>query len=423
MFNLSNRKGGEKSNMSRLYDVAREEVDASWKAVRQAGGGCGHDGKTIKDVEADLDNQLYRIWNRMTSGSYMAQPVLLVNIPKAKGGFRQLGIPTVTDRIAQHVIKRRLEAIVEPLFHEDSYAYRPGRSAIDALAVVRERCFRHEWLLEIDIKAFFDTLNHDKLMEIVDNYTDDKAIRLYARKFLKAPGRMENGDTIERATGTPQGGVVSPVLANLYLHEAFDCWMAKAFPEVKFCRYADDIVVHCVSEKQAFFMKNRISARLKEYNLELHPEKTRIVYTGTSNDFDHRGHSLSRKFTFLGYDFKPRMSRNGWLGYSPGIGQGAMKMIRIKIKSWNWKRRISQSIEDIARQSDSAIRGWINYYGHYRRSELYRLEHMINNYLAQFIKRKHSKGWTWGQAWKELEKLKQEKPRLFSHWYMIKSAG
>ena len=423
MFSLSNRKGGEKSNMSRLYDVTREEVDASWKAVRQAGGGCGHDGKSIKDVEADLDNQLYKIWNRMSSGSYMAQPVLLVNIPKAKGGFRQLGIPTVTDRIAQHVIKRRLEAIVEPLFHDDSYAYRPNRSAIDALAVVRERCFRHEWLLEIDIKAFFDTLNHDKLMEIVDSYTDDKSIRLYVRKFLKAPGRMENGEEVERTTGTPQGGVVSPVLANLYLHEAFDSWMAKAFPAVKVCRYADDIVLHCVSEKQAYFMRNRIGARLKEYDLELHPEKTRIVYTGTSNDSDHRGHGLSRKFTFLGYDFKPRMGKDGRLVYSPGIGSGALKLIRVKIRSWNWKRRLPRSVEDIAKEADRAIRGWINYYGHYRRSELYRLMHMIDTYLTSFIKRKHRKGWTWAQAWRELRKLKREKPRLFSHWYMIKSAG
>lgn len=381
--------------MSRLYNVTREEVDASWKAVRQAGGGCGHDGKSIKDVEADLDNQLYKICNRMSSGSYMAQPVLLVNIPKAKGGFRQLGIPTVTDRIAQHVIKRRLEVIVEPLFHEDSYAYRPGRSAIDALAVVRERCFRYEWLLEIDIKAFFDTLNHDKLMEIVDSYTEDKAIRLYVRKFLKAPGRMENGEKIQRTNGTPQGGVISPVLANLYLHEAFDIWMMKAFPAVKFCRYADDIVVHCASENQAHFMKNRISARLKGYDLELHPEKTRIVYTGKSNDFDHRGHSLSRKFTFLGYDFKPRMGKDGRLVYSPGIGRGALEMIRIKIKSWNWKRRLPQSIEDIAKDADRVIRGWINYYGHYRRSELYRLAYMINNHLASFIKRKHRRGWTW----------------------------
>ncbi len=409
--------------MSRLYDVAREEVDASWKAVRQAGGGCGHDGKTIKDVEADLDNQLYKIWNRMSSGSYMAQPVLLVNIPKAKGGFRQLGIPTVTDRIAQHVIKRRLEEIVEPLFHEDSYAYRPNRSAIDALAVVRERCFKHEWLLEIDIKAFFDTLDHDILMEIVDRYTEEKAIRLYVRKFLKAPGRMENGEEIERTNGTPQGGVVSPVLANLYLHEAFDSWMAKRFPELKFCRYADDIVVHCVSEKQAHFMRDRISGQLKKYHLELHPEKTRVVYTGTSNDFDHRGHSLSRKFSFLGYDFKPRMSKGGRLVYSPGIGRGAMKLIRIKIKSWRWKQRLSQPIEDMARYTDRVIRGWINYYGHFRRSELYRLAYMIDNYLAQVIKKKHKKVKTWAQAWRELAKLKLEKPRLFCHWYMISQGG
>jgi RNA-directed DNA polymerase len=404
--------------MSRQYDVTLAEVSNAWKCVRKAGGACGYDKQTIKDFEKDLDNQIYKIWNRMSSGSYMATPVLLVKIPKAKGGFRQLGIPTVSSRIAQTVIKNRLEPILEEKFHEDSFAYRPNKSAIAAVKVCRERCFRHEWLLEIDIKGFFDNLNHDILMNMLENHTDDKLTLLYSRRFLECSGIDNQGIEVMREKGATQGGVVSPILSNLYLHEAFDKWMLDKFPGIRFERYADDIVVHCVSEKQAYFMKNRIEGRLSLYKLELNAGKTRVVYTGMKGN-DKRKHSLSRKFTFLGYDFKPR----NWLGkivFTPGISTGALKKIRNQIKEeWRLKSRISDSLSEIAKEVDSKIRGWIEYYGHYRRSDLYRLSYMIDNYLAGFIKKKSKTNNTWRKAWKRLAQIKTEHPKAFSHWHKI----
>jgi group II intron reverse transcriptase/maturase len=393
-----------------MYDITPEEVDEAWKLTRQSGGGCGHDGQTIKDVAEDLKGQCYKVWNRLSSGSYIPQPVLLVNIPKAKGGYRQLGIPTVTDRIAQNVIKKRLDKAVQRHFHVDSYAYQNGKGAIDALAVTRQRCFHHEWLLEVDIKAFFDELDHDLMMEMVEKYVTDKATLLYVRKFLKAPGRTEDGEEILREKGTPQGGVVSPVLANLYLHEAFDSWMQESFPGIKWARYADDFVVHCISEKQAHFIKDKIAMRLQQFKLSLHPEKTRVVYTGTKNIHDHRGHDVPRKFTFLGYDFKPRHYK-GRLVFVPAIGAGALKMARKKIiEPW----------ESIARDANDFIRGWIGYFGHFRPSELHKLARLIDWHLVAFIKRKYKSRSTWNQSWKALKDLKVQMPKLFYHWHTIR---
>jgi RNA-directed DNA polymerase len=406
--------------MSRLHNVTREEVEIAWKAVRRAGGSAGYDGQTIEDVERELDNQLYKIWNRMSSGSLQAQPVLLIEIPKAKGGVRCLGIPTVTDRVAQMVIKNRLEMKLEEKFHVDSYAYRPNKSAIEAVGICRQRCFTHEWLLEIDIKRFFDEIDHEILEEILARYTTDKTIVLYAKRFLKAKGKKENGEEVNRERGTTQGGVISPLLANLYLHEAFDSWMEERFPGIKFERYADDIVMHCVSENQAWFMKNRVEGRLKQFKLMLHSEKTRVVYTGTSDKHDGRGHGLSRKFTFLGYDFKPRMMKGGRLVFTPGIGKAALKKILVKIKSsWCLRQNVGLTLEDIARKNNVQIRGWINYYGYYRRSELYKLADMINTKLVWFLKRKRKSLKTWKQGWRELQKAKERTPRLFCHWHMI----
>ena len=409
--------------MSRRYDITQEEVRVAWKAVRRAGGGCGHDRQTIKGVEADLDNQLYKIWNRMTSGSYIPKPVLYVDIPKAKGGVRRLGVPTVSDRIAQTVIKNRLEPIMEKHFHEDSYAYRPNKSALDAVTMCRARCFKHKWLVEVDIKQFFDDLDHDITMQILQKYTDDLSVLLYARKFLKAPGITQEGETVARERGTPQGGVISPLLANMFLHEVFDKWMQESHHIKPFERYADDIVVHCVSEKQAIFMKDQIEDRLKQYQLTMHPEKSRIVYTGTSNDHDHRGHGLSRKFTFLGYDFKPRYIM-GRTVYSPGMSTGALKAIRSKIREqWNLRHRIGESIEKIAKEVNPVIRGWFQYYGAHRPTELNKLQYLLNWHLARFIKKKHKTARGWGSAWAHLMNLKKKDPKLFVHWYNIRPAG
>lgn len=406
--------------MSKLYDVSQKEVENAWKAVRKAGGAAGFDGKTIEDIEFNLDNELYKIWNRMASGSYNPPPVLLVNIPKLKGGMRQLGIPTVLDRVAQCVIKNRLEKIVQPHFHENSYAYQAGKSAIEAIGICRQRCMQMKWIVEIDIKGFFDNIDHKMIIQMVEKYTQEKTILLYVKKFLKAKGITDEKEETARDTGTPQGGVISPVLANLYLHEAFDAWMKKEFPELPFERYADDIVVHCLSERQSGFIRNRIARRLKLYKLDLNLEKTRIVYTGKDNAQDKRGHECPRKFTFLGYDFKPRMYF-GKVAYSPAISVFARLCIRREMKKI--KHKIFHDIEDIAKHVNPKIRGWINYYGNYRRSELYKMARDIDEILVRWIKSKHKNIASHMQGWNKLRKIKEKNPKLFCHWYGIISSS
>jgi RNA-directed DNA polymerase len=405
--------------MTKQYEVTQAEVRTAWEKVRRAGGGAGHDGKSIQDIKEDEESQLYKLWNRLSSGSYMAQPVQLVQIPKVSGGMRTLGIPTVTDRIAQMVIKNRLEPLLDQHFHDDSYAYRSNRSAEQAVGAARNRCFTYKWVLDIDISKFFDTLDHVRLMSMLKEYTEEAMIHLYVERFLKAEGINEKKkkERVVREIGTPQGGVVSPLLANLYLHEAFDKWMTK-FPEIPFERYADDIIVHCVSENQAYFMRNRIEGRLKMYGLTMNPEKTQVVYTGTDDSQKGLGKKVARKFTFLGYEFKPRR----WIKrmvFTPAIGGKAKKTLRDKMKKWNLKSKLSESVEKIAQEVNSQIRGWINYYGHYRRSSLYGVAYDIDMNLVRWIKQKFKLRVGYNTAWDMLDKIKREKPRLFCHWYMI----
>lgn len=387
----------------------------AWEAVRSAGGGSGHDGKTIADVKEHEDDELYKLWNRLSSGSYMAQPVQLVQIPKVSGGMRTLGIPTVTDRIAQMVIKNRLEPLLEPHFHEDSYAYRPNRSAEQAVGVARRRCFKYKWVLDIDIKGFFGALEQERVIEMLGEYTEEPMINLYTERFLKADSIDGDGRREQRSRGTPQGGVISPLLANLYLHKAFDQWMKK-FPEVVFERYADDIIVHCVSENQAYYLKNRIEGRLKLYGLEMHPEKTKVVYTGTDGGGIDK--KTPRKFTYLGYEFKPR-SWGKKLVFTPAIGTKAKKTLRAKMKEWRLTSRVSQRLVEIAKMINPQVRGWITYYGHYRRSALYSVARDIDNLLVKWLKRKLKLRVGYNEAWEKLKKVKRSHPKLFCHWFMI----
>ncbi len=417
---MATERKDDSATMTRQYQVSQEEVQAAWVAVQRAGGGPGYDGEEIADVEKVRKDKLYKIWNRLSSGSYMAQPVKLVDIPKVNGGKRTLGIPTVTDRVAQMVIKNRLEPLLEPHFHQDSYAYRPNRSAVQAVGVARERCFKYKWVVDMDIRGFFDALDHELLNSMLMMYTQEPMILLYVNRFLKANGIDEDGQEVERHQGTPQGGVVSPILANLYLHEAYDNWMQKCFPDIPFERYADDIIVHCVSEKQAYFMRNRIAGRLAKYKLTLHPDKTRIVYAGNDGRRDKVDRKTPRKFTYLGYDFKPR-SWKGRTVYTPGMGIGARKLARDKMKRWRLRSRLSESIEDIAKPINRVIRGWIQYYGHYRRSDLYALANDIDMVLARWLQRKHNSVKSYNQAWGKLKQYKKRQPRLFCHWHMIGS--
>jgi group II intron reverse transcriptase/maturase len=264
------------------------------------------DGQSIAEFEVNLADNLYKLWNRMSSGSYFPPPVRRVDIPKADGGTRPLGIPTVADRIAQMVVKRSLEPLVEPQFHHDSYGYRPGKSALEAVGVARQRCWRNAWVLDLDIKAFFDSIDSDLLMRAVRKHTDCRWVLLYIERWLRAPMQMEDGSLIIRKRGTPQGGVISPLLANLFLHYAFDVWMRRNYPDVAFERYADDAICHCQTEEQARALRASLEKRFAECGLELHPDKTQIVYC---KDDDRRNDFPNRKFDFLGYTFRPRLAR------------------------------------------------------------------------------------------------------------------
>jgi RNA-directed DNA polymerase len=294
------------------YSISKNSVWEAWKKVRANQGAAGVDAESVAEFEADLKNNLYKLWNRMSSGSYFPPPVRMVAIPKSGGGKRMLGIPTVTDRVAQMVAKVYLEPKLEPRFHPDSYAYRPGKSALDAVGKARERCWQYDWVLDLDIRGFFDNLDHDLLMRAVRAHTDCRWILLYVERWLKAPAQREDGTLVAREKGTPQGGVISPLLANLFLHYEFDEWMRRNYPHIPFERYADDIIVHCKSETQAKQRRDAIEQRLGECNLQLHPEKTRIG----------GGTTPTRNSTFWAIPFVPDVRRVGWESTSSvSVGQ------------------------------------------------------------------------------------------------------
>ena len=359
-------------NEAKPFCISKKEVWEAYKRGKANKGAAGVDDQSIEDFEKKLKKNLYKIWNRMSSGSYFPPPVRTVKIPKKNGGERKLGIPTVADRIAQQVVKARLEPEVEPLFHADSYGYRPGKSALDAVGQARKRCWRYDWVLDLDIKSFLDTLSQDLLLRAVKKHAPEQWIVLYIERWLKAPVQEEDGQLVPREKGTPQGGVASPLLANLFLHYALDRWLAAHYPQVPFERYADDAIAHCRTEKEAQEMWKAIAARLQSCGLELHPEKTKIVYC---KDDSRKKTYPNEKFDFLGYTFRPRssMNRKGkfFINFSPAVSNQAAKAIRDKVRSWKLPQRSDKAIEDLSRMFNPIIRGWIQYYGRYYRSALY----------------------------------------------------
>ena len=276
------------------FEISKWAVWEAYRRVRANKGAAGVDEQSIAEFEEDLHGNLYKLWNRLSSGSYFPPPVRAVEIPKKDGSSRTLGVPTVADRIAQVVVRSYLEPEVEPVFHEDSYGYRPGRSAHDALGVCRERCWRNNWVLDLDIRKFFDSVPWDLTLKAVAHHTDQRWILLYVERWLRAPLQREDGTLVERDRGTPQGSAISPLLANMFMHYAFDAWMAREFPTVPFERYCDDIIVHARSERQALQLRARVASRLAECGLELNEQKTCIVYC---KDSDRRG---SHEHTSLG---------------------------------------------------------------------------------------------------------------------------
>ncbi len=392
----------------------------AYRRVKANRGAAGIDEESLSSFEENLKDNLYKIWNRMSSGSYFPPPVKVVEIPKNTGGVRRLGIPTVGDRVAQMVAKIYFEPLVEPKFLDDSYGYRPGKSAIDAVGVTRKRCWQYDWVLEFDIKGLFDNIDHELLMRAVKKHTNLKWLILYIERWLKAPFQFEDGRTEERNSGTPQGGVISPVLANLFLHYAFDTWMKREFPRNPWARYADDAVTHCRTRAGAETLLERLRRRFEEVGLELHPKKTRIVYC---KDDDRRGEYHETKFDFLGYTFRPRRSKNKWgkhfINFSPAVSANASKAMRQKIRSWRLQLKPDKSLEDIANMFNPVLRGWINYYGRFYKSELYDVLRHMDRALVQWARRKYKRlerhrrraeHWLGGIAMRE--------PGLFVHWQM-----
>lgn len=403
---------------TKSFVISKFVVWEAYKRVKANKGSSGVDGETLEVFEKDLKNNLYRLWNRMSSGSYFPPPVKLVEINKKSGGKRPLGIPTVTDRIAQMVVKMTLEPKLEPSFHADSYGYRPGKSAIEAVGKARERCWRYNWVIDLDIKGFFDNLNHDLLKLALEKHNPEKWVMLYIERWLKAPVQQPDGSLNERTKGTPQGGVVSPLLANLYLHYAMDEWLRIKYPYAPFERYADDSVVHCRTESEAKEILQSLKERLFQCGLELHPEKTKIVYC---KDDDRRGNYPVSQFDFLGFTFRNRRSKNRYgkyfVNFSPAVSNSAKKTIRQEMRGWKVHLRSDKSLEDISRMFNSVLRGWINYYGKYYKSELYCVFRHFNRTLVRWAMRKYKKlrGHK-RRAEYRLGRIAKKQPGLFYHW-------
>lgn len=406
------------------FVISEQVVREAYERVKANEGAAGVDGEAVEDFEKDLERNLYKLWNRMSSGSYFPPPVRVVEIPKESGGKRALGIPTVSDRVAQMVVKMYLEPSLEPHFHPDSYGYRPGKSAIQAVGVARKRCWRNDWVLDLDIKGFFDNLDHEQMMELVRRHTECRWIQLYIERWLKAPGQTRDGTLVERDKGTPQGGVISPLLANLYLHHAFDEWMERFYPTIAFERYADDVIVHCRSERQANWIRGKIEQRLAKYKLELHPEKTKVVYC---KDSDRKESHPNEKFDFLGFEFRPRRSRNRWgkpfVNFSPAVSRKALKRIGQAIRDWQLHLCSDKSLEDLSRMFNPMLRGWVNYYGSYYKSALYPVLRNLDRILARWAMRKYKKlrGHR-RRAMHWLRAVSKKEPGLFAHWQLFQQS-
>jgi RNA-directed DNA polymerase len=417
---LINQRWEESVNKEKPFNISKRVVWEAYQCVRANKGAAGVDAQSIAEFEKDLKKNLYKIWNRMSSGSYFPSPVRAVVIPKDKGGQRVLGVPTVADRVAQMVVKIYLEPKVEPIFHSDSYGYRPGKSAIEAVGKARERCWSYNWVLDLDIKGFFDNIDHELLMKAVRKHTESEWILLYVERWLKAPAQQPDGTLVQRDRGTPQGGVVSPLLANLFLHYAFDDWMRRRYPEVPFERYADDVIVHCKMEAEAKHMRKVTGERLGQCKLELHLEKTKIVYC---KDDNRHGTYSDEKFDFLGFTFRPRQAKSRWgkyfINFSPAISKEAVKSIQGTVRSWKLHLRSDKNIMDLARMYNPIIRGWINYYGSYYKSALYRVFLQLVRSLMKWAMRKYKKlrGHP-RRTTRWLGRIAQREPNLFAHWQM-----
>jgi RNA-directed DNA polymerase len=414
------REQEEHVHMTKPFEIPKKLVWEAYQRVKSNGGSAGVDQESIAKFESCLSDNLYKLWNRLCSGSYFPPPVKGVPIPKKSGGVRVLGVPTVADRVAQTVVKAVLEPMIEPQFHRNSYGYRPGRSAHDAVAMVRRRCWEYDWVIEFDIKGLFDNIDHTLLMRAVRMHCQNPWVLLYVERWLKAPMETADGQRIERTRGTPQGGVVSPLLANLFLHYAFDRWVARHLRSVRFCRYADDGVVHCKSLVQAQLVLSKIAERFRQCGLELHPDKTRIVYC---RDINRPATYPTTQFTFLGYTFRPRKAVDKYgrvyVNFAPAVSRDALRAMRQTIRGWHIQLKCDKTLDDLSQMFNPVLRGWMNYYGRFYGSAMTAVWHHMNAYLMRWLLRKHkSLARHKTRAKHALGKLAAASPRAFVHWEM-----
>jgi RNA-directed DNA polymerase len=403
---------------TKSFEISKRMVFDAWKHVKANRGAAGIDGESIAGFEANLANNLYTLWNRLASGSYFPPPVMEVPMPKRDGGTRLLGVPTVGDRVAQAVVKNHLEPILDPLFDDDSYGYRPRRSAKDAIRVTRQRCWKFDWVLELDVKKAFDALDHGLLMKALRKHTNCKWALLYVERWLKAPSMTSAGEIKTRDRGTPQGGIVSPLLMNLFMHYCIDCWLRREVPGCRFARYADDAVIHCQSERMAQRLRQRLSERLGACGLELHPEKTRIVYCRDSNRL--KDYPVTQ-FTFLGFTFRPRSAqgRDGKLftSFLPAVSREAQVRMRQKIRSWRLPRRTLSTLADFSADHDATLRGWWNYYGSFYPSAMSGVFNHFDLALAYWGRRKYKRlARHKRRSRKWLIRIARMQPHQFVHW-------
>lgn len=408
------------SKRAKPFDVSKVEVWEAWLRVKANRGAAGVDAVELSEFADRLQDNLYKVWNRMSSGSYHPGAVRSVEIPKPDGGIRTLGVPTVADRVAQTVAARRLEAACEPLFHADSFGFRPGRSAHEAVRRCRDRCWQRRWVVDLDIRRFFDNVDWDLLVRAVESLELPSWVVLYVRRWLAVDAVAADGTVTRRDRGTPQGGPVSPVLANLFLHYAFDAWMEREHPTVVFERYADDVIVHCVSGGQAERVLAAIEARMVEVGLELHPDKTRIVYCGNDRV---RGWEGARTFTFLGFDFRPRRGLfpdgTATTVFSPAVSKAARKRMGQVMRSWHLARRTDLSFADLAERVNPVVAGWMNYYGAFRRTELYPLLLGLNAMLGKWVRRKYRRYRRWDRLKRRWYQVVEQHPDYFVHWRWV----
>ena len=403
----------------KAFQISQNEVLNAYKAVKANKGAGGVDGIELEEFDKDWKNRLYILWNRMSSGSYYPKPVRGVEIPKKNGKKRLLGIPTIEDRVAQMVVRNRLEPLLEPMFHEDSYGYRPNKSALDAIATARSRCFKMKWVIEFDIVGLFDNISHEKLLGLVEKHCREKWILLYIARCLEAPILMPDKTLKERKAGTPQGGVISPVLANLFMHYAFDRWMEEKFPNCPWERYADDGIIHCVTRKQAEYVLDMLKGQMSRFGLAIHPEKSKIVYCRRNNEPIPEG--VKTSFVFLGYCFRPRLVKSAkgiyFMGFTPAVSTDAACAFREKVRLVI-RKTATTDIVMLSQELNPIIRGWMNYFCKFTPSEAFHKGiNYVNQKLIRWIRRCRKKaGRSYCKSQILLNRIALSNPKMFYQW-------